>query len=71
MDINYLVKQNGTMQVLFNNYKFCRTPHAPTKHGSLSYKCRVDKCGVTIKIKDKIKCLNQHTPSSTNKINFN
>ncbi len=42
--------------------KFCRTSHGPTKDGSLSYKCRVNKCGVTIKIKDD-EVLNKSTQS--------
>jgi hypothetical protein len=50
MELTYLIKQNGTVQVLFNDYKFCKTSNAPTKDGSMSYKCRVEKCGVSIKV---------------------
>jgi hypothetical protein len=52
MDINYLVKQNGTVQVIAENYKYSRTSHAAHKDGTLEYKCSVPKCGVVIKIKE-------------------
>ncbi len=31
MDITYLVKQNGTVKVIAENYKYSRTPHAAHK----------------------------------------
>ena len=55
MDITYLVKQNGTVQVIAENFKYSRTSHAAHKDGTLEYKCCEPKCGVVIKInEDKI-----------------
>ena len=41
MDITYLVKQNGTVQVIAENYKYSRTSHAAHKDRTLEYKCCV------------------------------
>jgi hypothetical protein len=43
MDITYLVKQNGTVKIIAENYKYSRTSHAAHKDGTLECKFCVPK----------------------------
>ena len=43
IDITYLVKQNGTVKVIAENYKYSRTSHVSHKDGTLDNKFCVPK----------------------------